>query len=121
MILTPLQKLPNNVGDLGKIIVATGFEWLPKVQKISQSGHTVTMKHYAGTTIVTYYITQRKLVAISCSQTSGHLFRISGVNLSSNLVQWNGATTMSTYPPIPLDFMIFQIYQKFKIIGESCF
>ena len=34
MILTPLQKLPNNVGNLGKIIVATGFEWLPKVQKI---------------------------------------------------------------------------------------
>ena len=27
-ILTPLQKL----GDLGKIIVATGFEKLPKVQ-----------------------------------------------------------------------------------------
>ena len=40
MILTPLQKLPNNVGDLDKIIVATGFEWLPKVQKIAQSGHT---------------------------------------------------------------------------------
>ena len=40
MILTPLQKLPNNVGYLGKIIVATGFEWLPKVQKIAQSGHT---------------------------------------------------------------------------------
>ena len=40
MILTPLQKLPNNVGDLGKIIVATGFEWFPKVQKITQSGHT---------------------------------------------------------------------------------
>ena len=33
MILRPLQKLPNNVGDLDKIIVATGFEWLPKVQK----------------------------------------------------------------------------------------
>ena len=33
MILTPLQKLPNNVGDLAKIIVATCFEWLPKVQK----------------------------------------------------------------------------------------
>ena len=30
--LTPLQKLPNNVGDLGKIIVATGFKKLPKVQ-----------------------------------------------------------------------------------------
>ena len=42
MILTPLQKLPNNVGNLGKIIVATGFEWLPKVQKITQSGHIVT-------------------------------------------------------------------------------
>ena len=28
------------MGDLGKIIVATGFEWLPKVQKITQSGHT---------------------------------------------------------------------------------
>ena len=35
-----LQKLPNNKGDLGKIIVDTGFEWLPKVQKIAQSGHT---------------------------------------------------------------------------------
>ena len=40
MILTPFQKLPNNVGDVGKIIVATSFEWFPKVQKISQSGHT---------------------------------------------------------------------------------
>ena len=39
-ILTPLQKLPINEGDLGKIIVATGFEWLPKGQKIAQSGHT---------------------------------------------------------------------------------
>ena len=37
-ILTPLQKLPYNVGDLGKIIGATSFEWLPKVQKIAQSG-----------------------------------------------------------------------------------
>ena len=31
-ILTPLQKLPKYVGDLGKIIVATGFEKLPKVE-----------------------------------------------------------------------------------------
>ena len=31
-ILTPLQKLPKNVGDLGKLIVAKGFEKLPKVQ-----------------------------------------------------------------------------------------
>ena len=31
-ILTPLQKLPKNVWDLCKVIVATGFEKLPKVQ-----------------------------------------------------------------------------------------
>ena len=30
--LAPLQKLPNNVGDLGKRIVATGFVKLPKKQ-----------------------------------------------------------------------------------------
>ena len=40
MILTPLQKLPYNAGNLGKIIVASGFEWLPKVQKIAKSCHT---------------------------------------------------------------------------------
>ena len=27
-----LQKLPKNVGDLGELIVAKGFEKLPKVQ-----------------------------------------------------------------------------------------
>ena len=31
-VLTPLQKLPNNVVDLGKLIAAKGFEKLPKVQ-----------------------------------------------------------------------------------------
>ena len=31
-ILTSLEKLAKNVSDLGKIIVATGFEKLPKVQ-----------------------------------------------------------------------------------------
>ena len=31
-ILTPLQKLPKNIGDLGKLIEAKGFEKLPKVQ-----------------------------------------------------------------------------------------
>ena len=40
MILTPLQKLPNNVSNLGKLIVATGFDSLLKKQKIAQSGHT---------------------------------------------------------------------------------
>ena len=28
----PLQKLPNNVGDMGKLIVAKGFKKCPKVQ-----------------------------------------------------------------------------------------
>ena len=41
MIFAPLQKLPNNTCNLGKIIVATGFEWFPKVHNITQSGHTV--------------------------------------------------------------------------------
>ena len=35
-----LQKLPKNVGDLGKFIVAKGFKKLLKVQKIARSGHT---------------------------------------------------------------------------------
>ena len=30
--LTTLQKLPKNIGDLGKLIVAKGFEKFPKVQ-----------------------------------------------------------------------------------------
>ena len=31
-ILMPIQKLPENVGDLAKIIVATSFKMFPKVQ-----------------------------------------------------------------------------------------
>ena len=38
--MTPLQKLPKNVRDLGKLIAAKGFKKLPKVQKIAQSDHT---------------------------------------------------------------------------------
>ena len=41
-ILTPLQRSPKNVRDLGKLIVAKGFKKLPKVQKIAQSGHTAS-------------------------------------------------------------------------------
>ena len=40
LILTPFQKLPKNVGDLGKLIAVKGFKNLPKVQWIAQSGHT---------------------------------------------------------------------------------
>ena len=32
LILTPLQKLLKNMGDLGNLIVAKGFKKLPKVQ-----------------------------------------------------------------------------------------
>ena len=38
--MTPIRKLPRNVRDLGKLIVAKGFEKLPKVQNITLSGHT---------------------------------------------------------------------------------
>ena len=38
-------KRAQNVGDLGKKIDATGFEKLPKEQKIAQSGHTVDSKN----------------------------------------------------------------------------
>ena len=31
-LFTPLQKLPKNVGDFGKLIVAKGFKKWPKVQ-----------------------------------------------------------------------------------------
>ena len=40
IILAPLRKLPNNVGNLGQTIVATGFELLPKVEK---SANLVTL------------------------------------------------------------------------------
>ena len=35
-----LHKLPKNVGDLGKLIVAKCFKKLPQVKKFAQSGHT---------------------------------------------------------------------------------
>ena len=43
MILPPLQKLPKNGEDWGKLIVAKGFKKLPKVQNIAKSGHTVDL------------------------------------------------------------------------------
>ena len=55
MILTHLQKLPNNEGDLGKKVVATGFECLPKKQKITQSGHTgYKLRSYYYTVVLAY-------------------------------------------------------------------
>ena len=64
MILTPFQKLPNNVGDLGKIIVATAFEWLHKEQKIAKSGHTAGQSRNARTaavqTKIPFYVIDEK-------------------------------------------------------------
>ena len=41
-ILTSLQNLPKNVGELGKLNVAKGLKKLPKSQKITKSGHTAS-------------------------------------------------------------------------------
>ena len=37
MILTPSQKLPKYVGDLGKLIAAKGYKTCPKAIKRAQS------------------------------------------------------------------------------------
>ena len=58
-ILTPWQKLHKNVGDLGKLIVAKGFEKFPKVQWIAQSGHTdhnALFQRGVVTTIINYFL-----------------------------------------------------------------
>ena len=51
-ILTPIQKSPKNVGDLGKYFVDEGFKKLPKVQKIARSGHTVPRQQIIITTTI---------------------------------------------------------------------
>ena len=43
--LTPLQKLLKNVGDLGKLIVAKGFEKCPKSNK-SPNLVTLTIRNF---------------------------------------------------------------------------
>ena len=40
--MTPLQKLPENVEDLGKLIVAKALKSCPKLKKIAQFGHIAT-------------------------------------------------------------------------------
>ena len=77
MIFKPLQKLPNNVGDFGKLIVATGFEWSPKVQKIAQSGHTAIDPPNAGIK----YFWHRKMHTFS--------FQIVAFYSSENRTSWH--------------------------------
>ena len=57
-ILTPLEKLPKNVGNLDKIIVATGIEKLPKVQYSAQSGHTEGNEEWTSSDNVTSIVAQ---------------------------------------------------------------
>ena len=52
-ILTPLQNLPRNVGDLGELIVSKGFKKLPKVQKIAKSVHSPSTTNFLLTKCVT--------------------------------------------------------------------
>ena len=71
-ILTLLLKLPKNVGNLGNIIAATGFEKLLKVQEIAQSGHTVslslshTIPHVYGCGIGNDLAATNSYVAVGC-------------------------------------------------------
>ena len=51
MILTALQKLPKNGEDWGKLIIAKGFKKLPKVQNITQSGHTALTPSHTTVTV----------------------------------------------------------------------
>ena len=62
MILTPLQKLSKNVGDVGKLIVAKGFKNLTKVQKIAQSGHTDYLSSLSQTQSVFQFLTVHSLI-----------------------------------------------------------
>ena len=71
MIFATLQKLPNNVGNLGEIIVAKGFENLPKMQSITQSGHTSHRRRGDGGT--RQRLTVSMLVLTEISPTDQHL------------------------------------------------
>ena len=53
MLLTPLQKLPKNGEDWGKLIVAKGFKRFTKVQNIAQSVHTASLSHLINCAFIT--------------------------------------------------------------------
>ena len=81
-ILTPLQKLPKNVGDLGKLIAAQGFKKLPKVQKVAKSSHTAPKANctcFKVQLLDTYYLGW-------CNATSEIVIRSSVVNAFSAML-----------------------------------
>ena len=65
-ILTPLQKLPKNVRDLGKLLVAKGFKKLHKVQKIAEAGHTGSNDSSEERFIVSSYFFYRRCYTLIC-------------------------------------------------------
>ena len=68
MTLTHLQKLPKNVRDLDKLIVAKGFKKVAQSQKITQSGHTAHQSSKIQIKIVTHqWLHQPQLI---CSHIS---------------------------------------------------
>ena len=100
--MSPLQKLPKhvgdlgklivakvaqsprvaeNVGDLGKMIVATCYEKLPKMQKIAQ---TVTLR--------TYLVDGVPIMKIGKCPHVGH---VSKIDLKCGVGDLNGANSMS--------------------------
>ena len=89
MILTPLQKLHSNVGDLGKIIVANGFEWLPKKSKISPNLVTVAVNTPFKCKSDKYYIKispHMQLIAISATR-MGDFLKLLPTNYNTKLAQ----------------------------------
>ena len=68
MVLTHLQKLPKNVRVLDKLIVSKGFNKLPKVQKIAQSGHTEFVVHYRLRFRILLWVAYYKLIQLKTLQ-----------------------------------------------------
>ena len=70
------------MGDLGKLIVAKGFEKLPKVQQIAQSGHTDLCLH-------------------SCVYLICHILQIIWDFLErENLLKWFQSWAVNAYNPL---------------------
>ena len=53
-ILTPLQKLPKNVEDLGKLIVAKGFKKLPNLVTLTVKRCPHNFQHWLEQLLPTY-------------------------------------------------------------------
>ena len=86
--MTPLQKLPKNVGDLGKLIVAQSFKKLPKVQK---SPNLVTLtKHQIFTLIFNpeaSYILFSPFQRITIWSVKNQVFKLPMIQ-TANLLMW---------------------------------